>query len=240
MLQSAQPRPATFRKLLGRVAQHALDELDAYPWYRALDFDLPVQADPAAIATQANAVRRDARSRGIRLAGVICQPLLEGHYNRLVSSTRNKAVVLLGLTLRIIQVVMSRAADRPVRILIDRHGGRIRYAQHLMTSFDGYELQILEESDRRSSYRLTRSPAACRLEFCTQGEDRHLPIALASICSKYLRELFMRGFNCYWQDRVPSLRPTAGYYADARRFLDDIAPAIERESTDRSLLVRRR
>lgn len=240
MLQSSGPRPATFRKLLSRVAPHVLDDLAAHPWYRDLDFDLPIEAAAGTVATQANAVRRNARSCGVRLTGVLCEPLLEGHYNRLVSSTRNKAVVLLGLTLRIVQGIMSRAADQPVRFLIDRHGGRLRYTQHLITAFQGFDLQILEESADRSAYRLQRSPTEHRLEFCTSGEDRHLPVALASIYSKYLRELFMRGLNRYWCDRVKSLRPTAGYYTDARRFLNDIDQALERQGIDRNLLVRQR
>jgi ribonuclease HII len=240
MLESAMPRPATFRELLSRVAPHTLDHLAGYAWYRDLDFDLPVAAGAGAVATQANAVRRNARGCGVRLAGVLCEPLLEGHYNRLVSSTRNKAVVLLGLTLRIVQRVMSKAAGRPVRFLIDRQGGRLHYTRHLLTAFERFELQIIEESAERSTYRLTRSPTTHTVEFRTSGEDHHLPVALASIYSKYLRELFMRGLNRYWCDRVESLRPTAGYYTDARRFLEDIGPAIERQGVDRASLVRQR
>ena len=238
MFQSANRPPATFRGLLRRVAPHVLADLASYPWYRDVDFELPVEAQAGTIATSANAVRRNARLGGVRLAGVLSEPLLEGHYNRLVSCTRNKAVVLLGLTLRIVQRLIDRAGGQRVRILIDRQGARAHYVDPLMTSFDGFELEVLEESDRRSAYRLVRSPAACTVEFWTNGEDCHLAVALASIYSKYLRELFMRGLNGYWVERVRSLRTTAGYYTDARRFLKDIGPALEREEIDRRLLVR--
>ena len=64
------------------------------------------------------------------------------------------------------------------------------------------------------------------------------PIALASIFSKYLRELLMARFNAYWAGHVDDLRPTAGYYQDGQRFLRDIEPAIGRLGVDRSQLVR--
>ena len=238
--QSANRAPPTFGELLARIAPDVLGDMEAYPWYRGLDFDLPVEADPGAVATAANALRRNARLQGVRLAGVMCEPLLEGHYNRLVGATRNKAVVLLGQTLRIVQRVIARADGRKVRIIIDRQGARAHYVQPLMTSFAQFDLQVLEESPERSAYRLTRPSADCTIEFCTQGEDRHLAVALASIYSKYLRELFMRGLNAYWHDRVPALRATSGYYTDARRFLQDIQTALAVAGIDRSLLVRSR
>ncbi len=49
-----------------------------------------------------------------------------------------------------------------------------------------------------------------------------MPTALASMTSKYLRELSMRAFNDYWCGRVQNLAPTAGYPRDARRFMNDI------------------
>ncbi len=240
MLQSAKPAPATLRYLLRRVSPAVLGELADYPWYRELDDPLPVAVEAAAVAMQANAVRRNARARGVRLAGVLSEPLLEGHYNRLVTSTRNKSVALLGLTLKIAHRIIRKSGGQPAFVAVDRQGGRSRYLQPLMTAFDGYDLEVLEESPERSAYRLTGSPASHTIEFRTRGEDHHLPIALASILSKYIRELFMRGLNRYWCEREPSLRPTAGYYTDGKRFLKDIADAARREGIPQELLIRQR
>ena len=52
-----------------------------------------------------------------------------------------------------------------------------------------------------------------------------MPAALASMTSKYLRELAMRAFNEFWCGRVHDLAPTAGYPRDARRFF---APRFSR------------
>jgi ribonuclease HIII len=149
-------------------------------------------------------------------------------------------VVLLGLAFRVICEVIRIAGDQPVRILVDRHGGRVHYVAPLLTAFDRYDLQVVEETPTRSAYALRREKADVRLEFVTSGEDRHLPIALASIISKYLRELFMIGLNRYWQDQVAGLKPTAGYYADGQRFVTDIDSALAEAGVDRRMLVRSR
>jgi len=60
------------------------------------------------------------------------------------------------------------------------------------------------------------------------AETRSFAVALASMISKYIREVFMHHFNKYWQENVPGLRPTAGYPNDGKRFLRDIEPARRR------------
>ena len=65
-----------------------------------------------------------------------------------------------------------------------------------------------------------------------------LAVALASIFSKYIRELFMRPFNAFWAERVPGLRPTAGYAADAGRFLRDTAATRHQLAIPDHLLIR--
>jgi hypothetical protein len=49
-----------------------------------------------------------------------------------------------------------------------------------------------------------------------------MPVAIASMLSKYIREALMRRFNAFWQRHVPGVTPTAGYYNDGNRFLQDI------------------
>ena len=78
------------------------------------------------------------------------------------------------------------------------------------------------------------------ISFLTGAEDRSLPVALASMVSKYVRELFMELLNRWWAGRIEDLKPTAGYYADGQRFLRDIDQAIAAEGVDKSLLVRSR
>jgi hypothetical protein len=49
-----------------------------------------------------------------------------------------------------------------------------------------------------------------------------MAVALASMLSKYLREVLMRRFNAFWAKHLPAVAPTAGYYNDGTRFLRDI------------------
>ena len=67
-----------------------------------------------------------------------------------------------------------------------------------------------------------------------------LPVAAASMLSKYLREMLMRRFNAFWKIHDPELTPTAGYYNDGLRFLRDIqAKRSEMQIVD-DFLVRSR
>ena len=58
--------------------------------------------------------------------------------------------------------------------------------------------------------------------------------------SKYVRELHMALFNQFWTAQLDTLKPTAGYPMDARRFLRDIAEAKSRLGIGDELLIRRR
>jgi hypothetical protein len=85
-------------------------------------------------------------------------------------------------------------------------------------------VEIHGESRAQSVYRF--GPQGRRVEICFRaGGEAILATALASMCSKYLRELAMRPFNHFWCRQVPKLRPTAGYPGDSRRFKAAITAA---------------
>jgi hypothetical protein len=70
------------------------------------------------------------------------------------------------------------------------------------------------------------------------GGEQFLPAALASMVSKYLRELAMLALNRYWCGVVSGLKPTAGYPTDARRWLADVDTAKKKLQIDDHLLWR--
>ncbi|MCH8146797.1 MAG: hypothetical protein IH987_02250 [Planctomycetes bacterium] len=240
MLAAAGRHPKTWRGLLRILAPNVARQFSIYPWYAESDFSLPLSRGVGEVELQANAVRRDCNQSGVELMGMFCEPLLAGAFNRLVSNTRNKAVVLMGLALRIVDRIMRLAPNERVRVCIDRLGGRQHYRDVLMTTLPDYSLQIMEESAERSAYRLTKSSRICEVEFAVKSEERHFCVALASVYSKYLREVFMHAFNEYWAGHLKNVRPTAGYYTDAKRWLADACDAIEHAGIDRSILVRSR
>jgi hypothetical protein len=119
--------------------------------------------------------------------------------------------------LDLITRIISPLDGQPISVVCDKHGGRNRYAPLLGEHFPDFMIEIHGESRQRSVYRF--GPDGRRMEFCFRvNAERCLPAALASMASKYLRELAMRPFNDFWCSRVPGLAPTAGYPQDARRF----------------------
>ncbi|MBN1490149.1 MAG: hypothetical protein JXA69_09545 [Phycisphaerae bacterium] len=232
--------PPTLRGLLGQLNRSVVDGLREYPWYQDADFDLPAANDPTAISTQRTVLATSLARSGIEFVGAGSEILLEGHFNRLVGATRNKSVALLGQTIRLIQRMAQADGADTMSVYIDKQGGRQNYGQPLMTAFEDARLEIIEETDTTSAYRLLRPQAAWEIRFIQQGESHHLPIALASIFSKYVRELFMCAFNTFWRTHVPAVKATAGYYQDGLRFLKDIDAAIRTLQIDRNLLIRSR
>ena len=48
----------------------------------------------------------------------------------------------------------------------------------------------------------------------------------------------MLGLNEFWRQEAPNLRPTAGYYTDAQRYLRDIDSQIKRRGLAADRFVR--
>jgi ribonuclease HII len=237
-LAQADRHPASLVSLLRIVCPHVIEHLCRYPWYTGAELALPAECSADDVAVQRNALACDLESNGIRFCGAWVEVLCEGHYNELVSVTHNKAVVLFQQNMRLIHRVAERMGGRPLWIWADRHGGRTSYLKPLMNAWPDAGFEVLEESTERSGYRLTRGSVPWTIRFLVEGEAHQLPVALASIFSKYLRELFMICFNRFWCGHLPELRPTAGYSQDGQRFLADIAPAITHQGVDRRWLVR--
>ena len=55
--------------------------------------------------------------------------------------------------------------------------------------FEEWSLEILGEADGRSDYRLHKGDHVVRLTFREKAEAQCLPVAMASMLSKYLREM---------------------------------------------------
>ena len=89
-----------------------------------------------------------------------------------------------------------------------------------------------------STYEVVEEQRKMEISFVEKGEDTCMSVALASIFSKYVRELFMHLENQYWLHLVPNLKPTAGYYTDALRFLSQIADVRKKEAIQDNILIR--
>ncbi len=240
-LESLGTPAGTLHELLGRLCPGVLEQLDEYPWYAQGDLALPAEVDAMDLRLRAKGLSAALEGVGGRLAGLQSRVVLEGHYNRLVRATHNKGTTLLDQTCGLIDWVWRGCRRRDdVRIYVDRQGGRLHYLPTLQRMFPGGAFKILDERPEHSAYRIAVDGGCLEIHFLQGGDAHQLPIALASMTSKYLRELLMAVFNRYWAGHVPGLRPTAGYYTDGQRFLQDIADTCRRLETPMDLLVRER
>ena len=97
-----------------------------------------------------------------------------------------------------------------------------------------------EEGHERSVYEVRGLTCAVRITFQPRADGEHFCVALASMISKYLRELMMGEFNAYWRQHLPDLKPTAGYPGDAARFFAAIQPLLQGLGIAKSTLWRER
>jgi len=234
-------RPArSLADLLAAVAPAAPGAMGDYPWYAGGELALPTCGDAAGVDLTGRALAA-ALARGDvappRLRGEV---VFAGQFNRLVAGTRNKSVALFDVTCHLLAPLWRGLAGEEAVVHLDRHGGRIHYVDALRRAFPEARLRVLREDTEASRYVLTEGRRRMELCFAPAAEQAHLPVALASMLAKYLRELFMRLFNAYWAREVSQVRPTAGYYVDGRRFYRDIAPAVRRLGVEERLLYRSR
>ena len=98
----------------------------------------------------------------------------------------------------------------------------------------------IEEGLLRSVYRVFGLGRELRLLFQPRADTEHLCVALASMTSKYLREVLMLEFNSFWKEHVPDLKPTAGYPGDAARFFQAIRPMLDKLGLNEDCIWRRK
>ncbi|RPJ39569.1 MAG: hypothetical protein EHM35_02040, partial [Planctomycetaceae bacterium] len=180
----------------------------------------------------------DLQSHGARLVHLRSCCLDVAHYNRMIDTVKNKSQVLYITTTRLIQNLLDEFPGEDVHVLIDRQGGRAHYREHLLRSFPGMDLKIVHEDENRSVYEMRSASRMLRLTFEVKGDDRYLPVSLASMVSKYVRELLMECMNDYFVHLDAGLRPTAGYWQDGQRFLKDLRSRLPTLKIDDRQLVR--
>jgi hypothetical protein len=181
---------------------------------------LPHEQHEDCAAELADDWRRCCERKGVRLRAIRSDIVLTERFNRLTREIDSKGVALSRLSMQLLRSVWEPGEGEPAWIIADKHGGRNRYDDLLAEVLDGEMIFRVEEGAERSVYRVGSSV----IHFQTRAEE-HLPVALASMVSKYVRELAMVLFNRFWSQHVPDLKPTKGYPTDAWRFREQIATA---------------
>lgn len=246
------------------------DSLNACPWEAPADVPLPRDVNAEALLKTmelwAHACRRagdyfatpveerrklrrrkyaqgDSTAAAIELLDLRARIIYPREFNSLVDRLESKGAVLSQCTLElaasVIAAIAERFPDEPICVLCDKHGGRDRYAAVLQHIFPDAWIEPLRESRAESRYRFRLGERPVHFRFQAKGET-FLPAALASMTAKYLRELAMLAFNGFWKERLPELKPTAGYPDDAKRFHSDIQSAFTKLNLPLDYLWRKR
>jgi len=217
---------------LGEKTHHDLHEL---PWYQP-DADRPWQALPSSITIGQLAVARSmltvaTKAAGVRPVDLGADVVFEDRFNRMVGATRSKAATSFTFVAHHLQNLWNRFGDQNPLVVVDRQSGRTRYRSLLAMNFPHAKLTILHERQDSSAYLLDSGHDATQrrmtIVFQVDGESGHMPVALASMISKYTRELLMVRFKAWFTKLAPTVKPTAGYALDAKRFWQQIQPTLK-------------
>jgi len=229
--------PGTLTELVELLCPNLTEQLSDYPWYKDVGgYRLPTDCPDRVIAS--SVLADDLASNGIELLELKSYCLEVAHYNKMVGSVKNKASVLFTATSVLIKNVFDNFAGDDLQIIIDRQGGRVRYRKALQLMFPDIKLKIIRESQTVSSYELGTGGKQMRLHFVVGADNHYLPVSLASMVSKYLRELLIGSMNRYFAGFHPGLRPTAGYWKDGLRFIEDLKTHLPYLQIDTNQLIR--
>jgi len=218
------------------------DGLRALPWYEATDQSpwqsLPSANTPDQITLAGGMLGRACRDNGVRFAGCHAKVIYEDHFNHRVALTKSKASVSFTAVAAHLLRIMKDFGEHHPHVAVDRQSGRTRYRELLAQVFEGASIDIVGESDHTSAYRVALPGRSMSISFMVEAEQKHMPVALASMTAKYTRELLMQRFNKYFCALAPEVAPTAGYGSDANRWRDQILDHLDRSQIDHGMLRR--
>ncbi|GIW82243.1 MAG: hypothetical protein KatS3mg105_4050 [Gemmatales bacterium] len=230
--------PTTFADLLKTLSPDArqADEI----WYRGTT-RLPV-ACPVEVVARAASDFHSACERN-ELRWVTIRSVLIGaeEFNFLVDETGTKSAVLGHALIRLLKhFANDQTTSEALTFFVDKHGGRNYYAALLQEAISDGVIMVREESSKRSTYQLVGGQREWTIHFQPRADADHFCVALASMVSKYVREIWMNEFNGFWRRHIPRLKATAGYPVDARRFFAEIEPLCEKLGITKNRIWRKR
>lgn len=245
--------PTTIIELIDMLCPACKNRLAQYPWHKDLSHrDIKFNHDDIAIS--AGAFGRNLEKHNMSLVALNSFCFDVAYYNDMIRKVNNKSTVLFMAVCGLVDQIIKSTDHRNYHFIIDRQGGRTKYTRQLRTMFPDMELKVFNENNSISSYELSaeipRYLAPCstggclavagtatsalrktvRIDFAVKADAIFLPACLASMVSKYLREQLMGCINSYFVEKCQNLKPTAGYWTDGKRFINDlktIAPQIQ-------------
>lgn len=210
-------QPKTLFEFLSKLLIHkkTLDELSAIPWFNSMkSLRLPISCSEIEIQQNSESLTSFLDKEKLEILGISVDVVSAERFNHLLSKGFNKSQCCQ----QILSPLLIKSHSDRSRITVDRQGGRRYYGEWLIETFPKTPLSINRETQNCSSYNLGSS----LMQFQVKGDDKYLETALASIFSKYIRELMMICFNSYWNKMTPGIKRTAGYPQDGKRFIKEL------------------
>lgn len=224
-LAAINKKPRTWKRIWKDLAREDSKGIGELPWYRDFDSKLPLELPAKQVRSRAERLLSACESAKCVPTQIESRVVFSPSFNQLCEQHGNKASALSQTTLQLVRQVLKKIPDdEPVYVLCDKHGGRNKYGPLLNDIFPDTLAMVRHEGRSESAYQLGTGKRRREIVFRAKADEDFLPSALASMVSKYLRELAMRAFNDYWTSQVADLKPTAGYPVDAKRFKKQIEP----------------
>jgi len=228
----------TLKEYLAWACPSFREELEREPWFTG-ETRVPFAQNRSAYLDTIRLFAQTCEDCGILFGPihsvVICPP----RFNQLLNDWNSKGAILgHGLAELLLRRLAPDAQEESIDFVIDKHGGRNCYFAMLQQAMGERMVIAHEEGMNRSVYSICGK--GIRFTFQPRADAEHFCVALASMASKYLRELLMVEFNQFWRTHLPDLTPTAGYPGDSRRFYRAIQPVAKRLGIPRAALWRRR
>jgi hypothetical protein len=215
-------------------------ELRLEPWYTGTS-TVPAAVTSDVIVAPAKRFHRTCGRRALVWGQIRSVVLCPSLCNTLMDRWGSKGALLGHGLAELLRHNRNPADDgEPVCFLIDKHGGRNTYAAMVQQALDGGMVLAHEEGMERSRYSVHGLDRPIEVTFEPRADTTHFCVALASMVSKYLRELLMREFNAFWRQHLPELKPTAGYPGDAARFFEAIRPVLQQLCIPEECIWRRK
>ncbi len=230
----ATPPPAHLEDLIIRYSDRRPDAYAHVPWFDDL------AGSPLPRYPWTGPLDERFATRGLEALDLRVLPADAPELNASFDAVRNKAGVLGLLSATLLLSVLDRHPGEDALVVMDRQGGRTNYGPYLAQVFPFAIVSRAVSPAGESRYRVRLPDRMLHVRFVTKGDRVSLAVGWASMAAKLTRDLFMQRLNAWFCDRLPDVRPTAGYTTDGRRFLSEVEPVLDDEAIERSWLVRSR
>jgi hypothetical protein len=227
--------PGCYAGLLDAVGAGTTDDVELTPWLG--DAPAPELPRPGSRElTERTLALEPLAGASWRIVSVRSVVVGPARFNDGLSASGSKAKVHFAAFARLLKEIWELSADgTPASIRADKHGGRHFYLQPLYDAFPDSWIDRGAEGPEHSRYTVREGSRRMTLTLQPRADSDDGLVALASIVSKWIREVWMGVFNDHWTARIPGLRPSAGYPGDSARFREAIEPDCRAQALEPSM-----